>query len=193
MSRRLWWIAPLLALALAGCSRGEDPTTSPQAGEAPFELGTVTWPIDVNELDGIFAALPDEISGQPRLDGGFQTAIYGEGKDRVATIYAVDLGAAACPGMSGGSLVRSTLEQRGGELKIDQQSPDQVPDGTPAFLVGRRQGQQVVAWSVPGAHWVIAIEATSPEARDAAAAAVVAAAADASVAASTGTSSPAPD
>jgi hypothetical protein len=182
MTRRVLWIVPFLLLT--ACARGGDSSSSPQAGAAPFGLGTVTWPIDVNELDGIFAALPDEISGQPRLDGGFQTAIYGEGKDRVATIYAVDLGAAACPGMSGGSLVRSTLEQRGGELKIDQQSPDQVPDGTPAFLVGRREGQQVVAWSVPGAHWVIAIEATSPEARDAASAAVVVAAASASVTAS---------
>ena len=97
----------------------------------------------------------------------------------MATIYAVDLGAAACPGMSGGSLVRSTLEQRGGALKIDQQSPDEVPDGTPAYLVGSRGGQQVLAWSVGGAHWVIAIEAASAEARDAAAAAMVEAVANA--------------
>src|SRR5512141_1548002 len=183
MMRRLAWFVPVFLL-LSACARGGETTSSAQAGSAPFGLGTVTWPVDVNALDAIFAALPDEVSGQPRLEGGFQTAIYGEGKDRVATIYAVDLGSAACPGMSGGSLVRSTLEQRGGPLKIEEQSPDEVADGTPAYLVATRGGQSVLAWSIGGAHWVIAVEATSPAAREAAAAAIVQAAATASVAAS---------
>ena len=173
MTRRLLWIVPVLVLS--SCARGGD-TSSPQAASAPFGLATVTWPVDANELDAIFAALPDEVSGRSRLNGGYLTAIYGEGKDRVATIYAVDLGSAACPGMSGGSLVRSTLEQRGGSLRVDQQSPDEVPEGSPAYLVGTRGGHQVLGWSVPGAHWVIAIDATSPEAREAVAAAIVEAA-----------------
>jgi len=66
-------------------------------------------------------------------------------------------------------------------LRIADQSPDEVAEGAPAYLVGRRDGQQVLGWSVPGAHWVIAIEATSPHARDAAAAAIVSAAVDTSV------------
>ena len=175
MTRRLLWIVPVVVLA--ACARGGDASTSPQAASVPFGLATVTWPVDATALDPIFAGLPDEVSGQRRLSGGYLTAIYGEGNDRVATIYAVDLGSAACPGMSGGSLVRSTLEQRGGPLRVDQQSPDEVPEGTPAYLVGKRGGQQVLGWSVPGAHWVIAIEATSADAREAAAAAIVGAAA----------------
>jgi hypothetical protein len=171
------------AVLLTACSSAGGSASS-ASGSAPFGLATATWPIDATGLDAIFAALPNAVSGQPRLDGGYLTAIYGEGADRIATIYAVDLGSAACPGMSGGSLVRSTLEQRGGSLRIADQSPDEVAEGTPAYLVGRRDGQQVLGWSVAGAHWVIAIEATSPEARDAAAAAIVSAAVDASVSAS---------
>jgi len=182
MTRRLLWIVPIVALM--ACARGGSSASSPEAAAAPFEIGSVAWPVDANALDAIFAALPDDVSGQARLDGGYLTAIYGEGANRVATIYAVDLGSAACPGMSGGSLVRSTLEQRGGKLRVDQQSPDEVPEGTPAFILGSRGGQQVVAWSVPGAHWVIAIEATSAQAREAAAAAIVQAGASASASAS---------
>jgi hypothetical protein len=186
VARRLVWIVSVVLVA--ACARGDAGAIDSPAS-APFRLATVTWPADVTALDAVFAALPDQLSGQPRLDGGYQTAIYGEGKDRVATIYAVDLGAAACPGMSGGSLVRSTLEQRGGALKIDEQSPDEVADGAPAYLVGTRGGANVVAWSIGGAHWVIAIEATSDEARAEAAAAVVGAVSSAGATAGTATPS----
>jgi hypothetical protein len=181
MMRRWLWLVPVLLFA--ACANGSD-TASTQARSAPFALDTVTWPVDATQLDAVFGALPGDLSGQPRLEGGYQTAIYGEGKDRVATIYAVDLGSAACPGMSGGSLVRSTLEERGGVLRVDEQSPDEVSDGELAYLLGIRGGKPVLGWSIPGAHWVIAIEATSVDGREAAAAAIVRAAESASITAS---------
>jgi hypothetical protein len=173
MTRRLLLCSMLVPLLLVACGGGSS-STSPGA-EAPFGLAEVTWPKDAASLEGVFAGLPDTLEGLPRADAPYLTASYGSGTTPDVSIYAVDLGAAECPGMSGGSLVRSTLEQNG-KVKVAEESPDDVPDGVPAYLLGTRGGRYVAGWSVPRVHWVFAVEAATPALREAAIAAVVGAA-----------------
>jgi hypothetical protein len=170
MRRRLLLCSVLVSLFLAAC--GGSSTTSSPGGDVPFGLAGVTWPKDASSLEGVFIGLPDTLEGLPRADAPYLTATYGAGKTPDVTIYAVDLGAAECPGMSGGSLVRSTLEQNG-KVKVAEESPDDVPDGVPAYLLGTRDGRFVAGWSVPRVHWVFAVEAATPALREAAIRAVV--------------------
>ena len=157
-------------MLLAACG-GSSSTSSPGA-DVPFGLAGVAWPKDASSLEGVFSGLPDTLEGLPRADAPYLTAMYGAGKTPDVSIYAVDLGAAECPGMSGGSLVRSTLEQNG-KVKVAEESPDDVPDGVPAYLLGTRDGRYVAGWSVPRVHWVFAVEAATPALREAAIRAVV--------------------
>lgn len=170
MTRRLLLCSFLLPLLFTACSRGST-TTSP-GSDVPFGLAEVTWPKDASSLEGVFTGLPDTLEGLPRADAPYLTASYGDSATPDVRIYAVDLGAAECPGMSGGSLVRSTLEQNG-KVKVAEESPDDVPDGVPAYLLGTRGGNYVGGWSVPRVHWVFAVEATTPALREAAIRAVV--------------------
>ncbi|MGZ4149556.1 MAG: hypothetical protein ACXVQJ_05925 [Actinomycetota bacterium] len=170
MTRRLLLCSLLVPFLLAACGAGSS-TTSP-GSDVPFGLAEVTWPKDASSLEGVFAALPDTLEGLPSADAPYLSASYGAGTTPDVRIYAVDLGAAECPGMSGGSLVRSTLEQNG-RVKVAEESPDDVPDGVPAYLLGTRDGMYVGGWSVPRVHWVFAVEATTPALREAAINAVV--------------------
>ncbi|MGE5226279.1 MAG: hypothetical protein ACM3OO_05330 [Planctomycetaceae bacterium] len=173
MTRRLLLCSMLVPFFLVACGGGSS-TTSPGAN-VPFGLAEVTWPKDASSLEGVFAGLPDTLEGLPRADAPYLTATYGAGKTPGVSVYAVDLGAAECPGMSGGSLVRSTLEQNG-RVKVAEESPDDVPEGVPAYLLGTRGGRYVAGWSVPRVHWVFAVEAATPALREAAIRAVVEAA-----------------
>ena len=170
MTRRLFLFGLLVSFLLVACGGGS--TSVPSGADVPFGLAEVTWPKDASSLEGVFEGLPDTLEGLPRADAPYLTAFYGAGKTPDVSVYAVDLGAAECPGMSGGSLVRSTLEQNG-KVKVAEESPDDVPDGIPAYLLGTRGGRYVAGWSVPRVHWVFAVEAATPALREAAIRAVV--------------------
>jgi hypothetical protein len=170
MTRRLLLWSALVPLFLAAC--GGSTSASPPGADVPFGLAEVSWPKDAASLEGVFAGLPDTLEGLARGDAPYLTATYGASTTPDVSIYAVDLGAAECPGMSGGSLVRSTLEQNG-KVKVAEESPDDVPDGVPAYLLGTREGTYVAGWSVPRVHWVFAVEAATPALREAAIHAVV--------------------
>jgi ABC-type amino acid transport substrate-binding protein len=173
--RRPPWLLALVSLALlAACARTSAPPTS-TADDDPLGLAAATWPIDPTALEPIFAALPGTLAGIPSTDAPYLTANYGDGKKPAITIYAVDLGSAACPGLAGASLVRSTLE-RDGRVHVATQSPDQLPAGVPAYVIGTREGRSVAGWSVPDANWVVVVEAATPALRTAAIRAVVEAA-----------------
>ena len=173
-SRRTSWLLPVVSLTLlAACAGGGAP--APSAVEDPLGLAAATWPLEPTALEPIFAALPDTLDGMPSTDAPYLTATYGDGKKPAVTIYAVDLGSAACPGLAGASLVRSTLE-RDGRLRVATQSPDQLPAGVPAYVLGTRGGQSVAGWSVPDANWVVVVEATTPALRTTAVDAVIEAA-----------------
>jgi len=166
----------VVSLTLLAACAGHSSTPAPSAAEDPLGLAAVTWPTDPTALEPIFAALPDVLDGLPSGDASYLTATYGTGKKPAVTIYAVDLGSAACPGLAGASLVRSTLE-RDGSLHVAEQSPDQLPAGSPAYVLGTREGRSVAGWSVPDANWVVVVEATTPALRSAAIGAVTQAAA----------------
>jgi len=163
-SRGAPWLLALVALTLLAACAGDPSTPAPSPAEDPLGLAAATWPTDPTALEPIFAALPDTLDGLPGGDASYLTATYGTGKQPDVTIYAVDLGSAACPGLAGASLVRSTLE-RDGSLRVADQSPDQLPAGVPAYVLGTRGGQSVAGWSVPDANWVIVVEATTPALR----------------------------
>jgi hypothetical protein len=174
-SRRAPWLLALMSLTLlAACARSSPPPTS-TAADDPLVLAATTWPLDPTALEPIFAALPDTLAGVPSTDAPYLTATYGDGKTPAVLIYAVDLGSAACPGLAGASLVRSTLE-RDGRLRVTTQSPDQLPAGVPAYVLGTREGRSVAGWSVPDANWVVVVEADTPALRTTAIDAVVQAA-----------------
>lgn len=174
-ARRAPRLLALVSLTMLAACAGDSSTPAPSAAADPLGLAAATWPTDPTALEPIFAALPDTLDGLPSGDASYLTATYGTGRQPTVTIYAVDLGSAACPGLAGASLVRSTLE-RDGSLHVAQQSPDQLPVGTPAYVLGTRAGQSVAGWSVPDANWVVVVEATTPALRAAAIEAVVQAA-----------------
>jgi len=175
-SRRTSWLLAVVSLTLlAPCAGGGATTPAPSAVEDPLGLAAATWPLEPTALEPIFAALPDTLEGMLSTDAPYLTATYGDGKKPAVTIYAVDLGSAACPGLAGASLVRSTLE-RDGDLRVTTQSPDQLPAGVPAYVLGTRGGRSVAGWSISDANWVVVVEATTPALRATAVDAVVQAA-----------------
>jgi len=173
-SRPAWLLAVASLTLFASCAPSSPQTTS-TAVDDPLGLAAATWPPDPTALEPVFAALPDTLAGMPSTDAPYLTATYGDEKTSAVTIYAVDLGSAACPGLAGASLVRSTLE-RDGRLRVTTQSPDQLPQGVPFYVLGTREGQSVAGWSVPDANWVVVVVADTQALRTTAIDAVIQAA-----------------
>jgi hypothetical protein len=159
-------IAILITLVLAAC--GADPAL-------PLGIGEPTWPTEATAYADVLAAMPQEIDGLPRQEGGILVATYGEPKgDETVRVYAEDLGGAECPGLFGVSLLRATLEEQG-EFTIEESSPDGAED--PTYLFGTRpDGTSLAAWTVPDCAWVVVVEASTPALRDAGVEALVQAA-----------------
>jgi hypothetical protein len=139
---------------LAACNGGQGP---------PLGIADPTWPTDATGFGEVIAGLPQEIDGVERQDGGILVATYGEEGTSVR-IWADDLGGAECPGLSGVSLLRSTLE-KDGVLRIAESSPDGAED--PTYLLGRLDDLSIAAWTVPECAWVVVVEASTPALRDA--------------------------
>jgi hypothetical protein len=136
-------------------------------------IGEPTWPTEAQGWAEVIEAMPDDLDGAARQEGGVLVATYGEGDGKV-TVYAEDLGGAECPGLFGVSLLRSTLEEHG-DLTVSESSPDGAED--PTYLLGTRpDGTQVAAWTVPDCAWVAVVEAPTTALRDAAVEAFVGAA-----------------
>lgn len=170
MIRRL---LPLLLVALAACGDGSPATSA--SSTLPFRLADPAWPQDAQGMQVIMDALPDEIAGLPRQEAAWLTANYGDAAvtNPELQIYVVDLGGAECPGLSGVSLIRATIEEDG-KMTIDESSTDPPPEGEPAYLLGtRKDGTAVAAWTVPRRKWVFVVEAPTADVRDAAAQIVV--------------------
>ena len=163
---RRYRLAIIATLVLASC--GSDPSL-------PLGIGEPTWPTEATAYADVFSAMPDEVGGLPRQEGGILGATYGDPKgDETLSVYAEDLGGAECPGLSGVSLLRATLEEQG-DLTIEESSPEGAED--PTYLFGSRpDGTSVAAWTVPDCAWVVVVEASTPGLRDAGVEAVVGAA-----------------
>jgi hypothetical protein len=142
--------------------------------DMPYGLDGPSWPKDAAELQATFEGLPSSLDGLQRGDAYWLTANYGgTQRDPDVKIYAVDLGGAECPGLEGSSLVRSTLEEQGA-LKVGEVSSADAPEGEVVWIRGHRPGGiHVFGWSVPGARWVFAVEATEASTLEAAIGAVV--------------------
>ena len=174
MTRSLLVALFVLPMVATACGGGSSPTDSPRDDVADA-LAEVRWPTDISSLERIFASLPEDLDGLSRTDAPYLSANYGRTKDAHVTIYAVDLGGAACPGLSGSSLVNATLSEKG-KVTVSSESSAHV-DGTDlAYVLGTRNGRLVGGWSIPDANWVFAVEASTPALRTAAIHAVIGAA-----------------
>lgn len=158
--------AVLLSVLLSAC--GSEPAV-------PLGIGDPAWPTDAEGWAEVIAAMPDDLEGLPRQEGGILATTYGDPEDGdPVRIYPEDLGGAECPGLFGVSLLRSTLEEDG-ELAIQESSPDGAED--PTYLFGSRpDGTQLAAWTVPDCAWVVVVEAPTVPLRDAGVEAIVGAA-----------------
>lgn len=169
MRRRVRRMIGALACAfvLASCGASD--------ADLPLGIGEPDWPTEATGYAEVFEAMPDEIGGLPRQDGGILVATYGEPEgDGTIRVYADDLGGAECPGLFGTSLLRATLEERGG-FRPEQTSPDGADD--PAYVLGSRpDGTSVAAWTVPDCRWILVVEGSTPTLRDAGVSALVGAA-----------------
>jgi hypothetical protein len=141
----------------------------------PGGIDEPAWPTDAEGWAAVLEAMPDEIEDLPRQEGGILVATYGDpGSDETVRVYADDLGGAECPGLFGTTLLRSILEE-GGDLKVEESSPDGAED--PTYLFGSRpDGTKLAAWTVPDCRWVVVVEAPTVALRDAGVEATVAAA-----------------
>lgn len=145
------------ALLLAACGGGD--------ADLPLGMGEPEWPTDATGYAEVFEAMPAELEGLPRQEGGVLVAAYADPEGaEAARAYAEDLGGAECPGLVGTSLLRATLEERGG-FTVETSS-----DGAqePAFVLGARpDGTSVAAWTVPECRWILVVEASTARLRDA--------------------------
>src|SRR5437667_327946 len=86
MTRRAWRLAPLIALALVGCRRGERPSAATGRADSAAGPGTRTTQLFINygdnsQLDGMgFAPLGQVVEGMDVVDALYGG--YGEGAPR---------------------------------------------------------------------------------------------------------------
>lgn len=140
--------------------------------DLPLGIGEPSWPTDAEGWALVFEAMPGEVDGLPRQEGGILGATYGDTTSRAwIRTYGDDLGGAECPGLFGTSLLRSILEEDG-KLKVEESSPDGA--GDPSYLFGSRpDGTKLAAWTVPDCRWVVVVEAPTETLRDAGVEAIV--------------------
>lgn len=155
--------AALIVSLLVACASGSD---------LPLGIGEPSWPTDAEGWAAVFAAMPGEVDGLERQEGGIIAATYGDTTSQAwVRAYGDDLGGAECPGLFGTSLLRSILEEDG-KLRVEESSPDGAED--PSYLFGSRpDGTKLAAWTVPGCRWVVVVEAPTEALLDAGVEAVV--------------------
>lgn len=175
MRRLLVLILVVFSVVSGGCGSDEaDQATSDSgAGEAadepttegaPFGIESMDLPDTEAEVAALFEAMPAEIEGQPRLEDSGLFARYGGELNVVSAGLASDFDTGA---------VMASLSSFEDETDAEIEDNELDPDAAVVWMFGTFQDQggagqvHVAIWGEPDGEWLFAVNAETPEMREA--------------------------
>lgn len=149
----------VLVIGSVGCGSDTGATEDP-----PWGLDSVDLPDDVDSIERVFAAMPDDVAGLARLDAGPNEADY-EG-DALVTVMQLGTPTENVSATNALEFLRRLSEAgKVGEVEMEQERLDGPLVYTIYDTTGNGRHVYLISWGAPGSEFLFGVKAESPEDR----------------------------